>query len=41
MSALGINPSKRYGHSLVYSKPYVIMFGGMDGTRLFNETCIL
>lgn len=31
----GVKPGKRYGHSLVFYKPYLILFGG----NLNNEAC--
>ncbi|CBZ51175.1 serine/threonine protein phosphatase, related [Neospora caninum Liverpool] len=29
----GITPGRRYGHSMVYNKPNIIVFGGNDGER--------
>lgn len=37
----GPKPGKRYGHSLNYSKPYLILFGGSTGSVSLNETWIL
>lgn len=31
---VGTTPGRRYGHSLVYTKPYLLVFGGNTG----NET---
>ncbi len=37
----GTKPGKRYGHSLVFNKPHLIMFGGSTGNEVINETWIL
>ncbi|PHJ25563.1 protein serine threonine phosphatase [Cystoisospora suis] len=29
----GVTPGRRYGHSMVYNKPNIIIFGGNDGER--------
>ena len=29
---VGASPGRRYGHSLVYSKPYLLVFGGNTGS---------
>ena len=37
----GEKPLPRYGHSLSYCKPHVILFGGSTGSEVLNETwCI-
>lgn len=38
--ATGPTPGKRYGHTLCYNKPYLIIFGGNLGTKLSNEVWI-
>lgn len=37
----GPKPGKRYGHTLNFSKPYLILFGGSTGSVSLNETWIL
>ncbi len=37
----GDAPGQRYGHSLCFNKPYVILFGGGTGQTTLNETWIL
>ncbi len=37
----GKRPGKRYGHTLCFSKPNVILFGGSTGNETINETWIL
>ena len=37
----GKTPGKRYGHSLCYLKPHIILFGGNTGTQPVNDTWIL
>ena len=34
-------PGKRYGHTLSYSKPYLIVFGGNIGDKSVNDCWIL
>jgi len=34
-------PGKRYGHTLTYSKPFLIVFGGNIGDRTVNDCWIL
>lgn len=34
-------PGKRYGHSLVYLLPHLVVFGGNDQTRVLNDLWIL
>ncbi|KAH8739173.1 serine/threonine protein phosphatase [Cryptosporidium ryanae] len=33
----GRTPGRRYGHTMVYSKPNLIVFGGNDGQRTLND----
>ena len=37
----GSKPGPRYGHSLAFSKPFVILFGGSTGSGAINETWLL
>lgn len=34
---VGRTPSRRYGHSLVFHKPYLLVFGGNTGTEPVND----
>ena len=37
----GQRPSSRYGHTLTFQKPYLILFGGSTGNQTLNDTwCI-
>ena len=38
---VGSTPGRRYGHSLVFSKPYLILFGGNTGTEPVNDVWCL
>ena len=40
MKSKGIVPCKRYGHSMIYNKPYLILFGGNNGKRELNDIFI-
>ena len=33
----GNTPGRRYGHSLVYSKPYLLVFGGNTGSDTVGD----
>lgn len=37
----GATPGKRYGHIMVYSKPYIVIFGGHSVTEPSNDTWVL
>jgi len=37
----GESPGKRYGHTLVYKKPYIILFGGNSSNELKNDAWVL
>eukprot|EP00921_Rhytidocystis_pertsovi_P014382 GHVQ01023321.1.p1 GENE.GHVQ01023321.1~~GHVQ01023321.1.p1 ORF type:complete len:403 (+),score=47.26 GHVQ01023321.1:375-1583(+) len=41
VSCAGIGPGSRYGHSMVYMDPYVIVFGGHDGKDRLNDLWLL
>ena len=34
---VGTTPGRRYGHTLTYSKPYLVTFGGNTGTEAVND----
>ena len=38
---VGSTPGKRYGHTLVYSRPNLILFGGNNGVECVNDVWIL
>ncbi len=37
----GARPGRRYGHTLCFYKPHLILFGGSTGNETINETWIL
>jgi len=37
----GPTPGKRYGHSMNYLKPYIVIFGGYAGCEPVNDTWVL
>lgn len=37
----GQTPGKRYGHTMAFCRPYIVLFGGHAGTELSNETWVL
>jgi hypothetical protein len=37
----GPTPGKRYGHTLTFFKPYLVIFGGFCGTEPVNDTWVL
>ena len=37
----GEKPGRRYGHTLCFNKPNLILFGGSTGSKNINETWIL
>ena len=41
IKTVGDKPSSRYGHTLVFCKPFVILFGGSTGTETMNDTWCL
>jgi hypothetical protein len=41
VKVVGPTPGKRYGHTMSYSKPYLIVFGGYSGTEPQNDTWML
>ncbi len=38
---VGSTPGRRYGHTLVYSKPNLVIFGGNNGTETVNDVWAL
>lgn len=38
---VGTTPGRRYGHTIVYSKPFLIVFGGNTGTEATNDVWCL
>jgi protein phosphatase len=38
---VGKTPGRRYGHTIVFSEPYLIMFGENTGTESFNDVWVL
>ena len=38
---VGKTPGRRYGHSIVFSKPFLIVFGGNTGTEPVNDVWCL
>ena len=34
---VGTTPGRRYGHTLCFIKPYLLVFGGNNGTELLND----
>lgn len=41
MPTVGATPGKRYGHTMVYSRPFLLVFGGNTGTVAVNDVWIL
>jgi len=38
---VGTTPGRRYGHSIAFSKPYLIVFGGNTGNESANDVWVL
>ena len=38
---IGQTPGRRYGHTIVFSKPYLLVFGGNTGTEPVNDVWCL
>ena len=38
---IGYSPGRRYGHSMVYLKPFTVVFGGVPGNDPTNDAFIL
>jgi len=41
IATTGLTPGKRYGHSLIFFKPYLLIFGGNDGTETLGDVWLL
>ena len=41
MKNSGNLPEKRYGHTMIYYRPFIIIFGGNLGHRLSNDVYII
>ena len=41
MPVVGSTPGRRYGHSIVFSKPHLIVFGGNTGSEPVNDVWCL
>jgi protein phosphatase len=41
VKTVGTKPAPRYGHTLTFSSPYVIMFGGITGQETVNDSWCL
>lgn len=37
INVIGTTPGRRYGHSLVFCKPFILVFGGNTGTDTVND----
>ena len=37
----GRTPGKRYGHSITYNRPHLVIFGGNTGSEPVNDVWIL
>jgi len=37
----GPSPGKRYGHTMCYMKPYLIVFGGNVGNKITSDICLI
>jgi protein phosphatase len=38
---VGKTPQRRYGHSIVFNKPFLLVFGGNTGTEPVNDVWCL
>lgn len=38
---VGTTPGKRYGHTMCFLKPYIIVFGGNTGTQPSNDVWMI
>jgi hypothetical protein len=34
---MGTNPGRRYGHTITFSKPFLIVFGGNNNVEVVND----
>ena len=38
---IGTTPGRRYGHTIAFSKPHIIVFGGNTGSETVNDVWVL
>ena len=38
---IGTTPGRRYGHTITYCKPFLIVFGGNTGSEPVNDVWVL
>lgn len=38
VDVVGESPTKRYGHTLTFTSPYVVLFGGNTGNQNMNDS---
>lgn len=38
---VGSTPGRRYGHSMIYIKPHIVVFGGNTGSETVNDAWTL
>ena len=38
---IGQTPGRRYGHTIVFNKPYILVFGGNTGSKPVNDVWCL
>jgi len=38
---VGRTPGRRYGHTIIFCKPYLLVFGGNTGTESVNDVWCL
>jgi protein phosphatase len=36
-----ITPGQRYGHTMIFSKPHLVVFGGNSGNKAENDVWLL
>jgi hypothetical protein len=41
LNCSGTSPGKRYGHAMVYAKPYIAVFGGNLGNKITNDIWVI
>jgi protein phosphatase len=41
VSNKGVTPGQRYGHTMVFNKPFLVVFGGNSGNRAENDVWLL
>ena len=38
VDVVGESPTKRYGHTMTFTSPYVVLFGGNTGNQNMNDS---